>query len=369
MNIRNLAIALLATLCIFSCKEKPQKPHYTLSGKFGSGGDTIYIYGMNSSYDKIDTIITAPQSGEFTYEIEEDESRKLKMVLPSGEILNIFTEPDAKATLAKKGKTWVVTGSKMQERYNSLIAKFDTISERSRLYEAIGKHIKENAADEMNFMLLERYYLDIDDPKSSLIRERLKSFAGTLHDNPLMGTMEAKASSKRSNAERKAFPAIRFTDSNDSVIVLNTFKKKYFVATLWASWDSISVKRVQELSAIADSLGNEHFDLLNISLDYDTAAWRKTIADKEIKGRNVCDTKMWANSIAESFLIKELPFSMLVNYDRIIMEYNPPIDDLYQKADSLVTKYKKRLEEEEERRKKAEKEKKKEEKKKKAGKK
>lgn len=350
MNFRNLAAALLAALCILACEEEQHTPRYTLCGEYGSGGDTIYIYGTDSRHDRVDTIITQAPDGSFAYEVESGDSKWLKMALPSSEILNIYAEPDVKAILTKSGDKWDVSGDSIQERCDSLIAVFDTISERSRLYTEIEKHIKANADDEMNFMLLERYFIDIDDPKSALIRERIKDFAGMLHDSHRMAKIEEMASAKRSNAERKAFPAIRFTDSNDSIITLTTFKQKYFVATLWASWDSTSVKRVRELSVIADSLGEKHFDLLNISLDYDTAAWRKTIAEKEIKGINVCDTRMWQNSVAENFLIRELPFSMLVNYDRIIIKYNPPIENLYHDADSMITRYKKRLQEEEKRR-------------------
>lgn len=352
MNIRNLATVLLAMLCITACKEKIEPPRYTLSGKYGSGGDTLYIFGADNQYDKVDTIVTQSPSGSFSYNIELENARSLRMILPSSDILNIYAEPNTNASLVQNSKVWSISGGgKLQQRYNSLIAKFDTISERSRLYDAIDKHIKENASDEMNFMLLERYYIDIDDPKSAIIRERTKDFAGALHDNQKMAVIEEKASANRSNAERKAFPAIRFTDSNDSIITLTNFRKKYFIATLWASWDSTSVKRVQELSAISDSLDSDYFELLNISLDYDTAVWRKTISEKEIKGINVCDTRMWSNSVAEKFLIKELPFSMFVNYDRIIIEYNPSTDGLYHKADSLITKYEQRLKKEEERRK------------------
>ena len=108
---------------------------------------------------------------------------------------------------------------------------------------------------------------------------------------------------------------------------------------MWASWDSNSKETMTRLAGIQDSIESKSFAMLNISLDYDSVAWRNFIAEESIAGDNVLDSKMFNSPIVKQFCVNSLPFTILVSPYQRVVEYNPELDGLASHIDSLARKY------------------------------
>lgn len=336
--MKRVAILLTLLLTLAACKES--KPTYSLSGQYGSGGDTLYIFGLDSRHDRLDTLLT-DKSGEFTYKLSTDTLVPLTLIMPDGKMHPLYAEPNINATLenGNNGRI-IVKGGSMQALYDSITAKIDSVKGRVKKEDIIDKFISTHPMSEINIHLLQRYFIEIPDAKNPFIRTRLDKLGGTLQDNDYFADVKVKVSKKNSNIVHKAFPEFTFTTAEGKEIERNDYVGKYTIVTFWASWDSLSVGHLKELSKIARSNSDDEFALLNISLDHDTASWRRCIEKDTIEGDNICDAQLWDNSIVKEFNIEKLPFSLQMNpymrIDRFGVNAN---EEFATEIDSLIKKH------------------------------
>lgn len=316
--IKRALLLLLTIVCITACRENV--PTFTLSGTYGNGKDTLFVFGLDNRHDIVDTIVTG-KKGDFTYETETDTVLPLTIVLPDGTMLPLYAEPDVEGRLVadnRRKEAWRIEAGASQALYDSIAVILDSIEERSQRYSIIDNFIAKHPLSEVNIHLLQEHLIEIPDAKNALIRQRIDKLGGTLQDHEYLSDIKAKTKSQKSNIQHSAFPFFSCITADNDTVTRTDYLDKYLIVTFWASWDSASIKRMHELHHLGEKLDTTYFAMLNIAMDHDTAAWRRTIERDTIAGDNVCDAKMWENEIAKEFTIEKLPFSILVNpYQRV----------------------------------------------------
>ncbi len=336
--MRKRAILLSTILCIlFACGE--QTPTFTLEGTYGNGNDTIYMFGTDVRHNYIDTIYT-DEYGEFAYKLETDTIIPLAMILPDGNMLPVYAQPDITAALSLEENRWHIIGGPTQALYDSISKRLEAEPELSRRYEAIDSFIEKHPYSDINIHLLQRYFVEVGNPKSSLIKSRIELMGGTLQDNDYISKIKKLSNNKILNIVNKAFPEYIFTTATNDTVNRSTYMDKYLLVTFWASWDSASISHLSKFKDADKKIDSKYFGKLNISLDHDTASWRQSIENNIITGDNVCDLKMWENSVVKEFTIENLPFSILVNPYMRVHSFNPDPDTFIHTVDSLIEKYK-----------------------------
>lgn len=336
--MKRVAILLTLLLTLAACKDN--KPTYSLSGRYGSGGDTLYIFGLDSRHNRLDTLLT-DKSGEFFYRLSTDTLVPLTLVMPDGKMHPLYAEPNVEASFESnsEGKI-IVKGGAVQMLYDSIAAKIDSVKSRTKREDIIDRFIAAHPMSEINIYLLQQHFIEIPDAKNPFIRTRLDKLGGTLQDNDYLANIGVKTSTKNSNIVHKAFPEFTLTAADGKEVTRNDFIGKYTIVTFWASWDSLSVVHLKELSKIARNNSDEEFALLNISLDHDTAAWRRCLEKDTIEGSNICDAQLWDNCIVKEFNIEKLPFSLQMNpYMRIDRFGVIANDNFDAEIDSLILKH------------------------------
>ncbi len=346
--MKRLAFISLILLLIAGCKEAVSL--YTLEGVYGNGNDTLYLFGLDNRHDRIDTV-TTKNDGTFTYTLETDTIVSLGLLLPSNEILQIFAEPNVNATMKKEDNGWKISGSNIQQQYDSIMAKTESADGARLLQDVIDTFSIHNPYSEINIPLLRRYFIEIPKIRKSIISDKITKLGGTLQDNSYLSNIKSKVSSKNRNITNRILPTFNITLPDSSQITKIKYHDKYLLITFCASWDSAGKQKMRELNRIGAKKDTATFAMLNISLDYDTAHWNRYIAADSIAGDNVCDTKMWENDLVKNYDIESLPFNILVGPYMHILQFNVTSDYLNEELDSFITKHKKVKKEREERRK------------------
>lgn len=352
--MKKTVLTIATALCLLACKESTST--FSLAGEYGKGNDTLYIFSLDSRHGRIDTLLT-DENGLFGYSLETDTVVPLNLVLPNGTVMPLFAEPDIKAKLhtdTKNPENRKIIGGTVQALYDSIATVLGEKTERSQRYDAIDAFIERHPLSDVNIILLQRHFVETASAKNSLIRSRIDKMGGILQDNSYISDIKERVSQKHNNIVHRAFPEFRFTTASNEEVNRQSNMGKYTVVTFWASWDSASVSHMLNMSGMAAKRDTTSLALLNISLDHDTAQWRKCITDNNISGQNVCDVMMWNNKTAKEFAISKLPFSILVNPYQRIDKFNVSVAELDETIDSLITKHK----QDEERKKKREKERK-----------
>lgn len=353
--MKKTVLTTAAALCLLAaCKEDTRV--FTLAGEYGRGNDTLYLFGLDSRHGRTDTLLT-DKNGLFSYSLETDTVVPLNLVLPDGTIMPLFAEPDINATLhtdSTASGAHKISGGAVQALYDSIATVIENTTERSQRHDAIDAFIERHPLSDVNITLLQRHFVESPAAKNSLIRQRIEKMGGILQDNSYISAMKERVSQKRNNIVHSAFPEFTYTTADGKSVSRQSLLGRYTVVTIWASWDSASVACMRSMSETAAKRDTADMTLLNISLDHDTAQWRKCIADNKIGGHNVCDVTLWDNKTIKEFAISRLPFSMLVNPYQRIDEFDVSAAGIDSTIDSLITKYK----QDEERKKKREKDRK-----------
>lgn len=330
----------MIVLLLFACGR--QQSLYTLEGCVGGGYDTLYIYGLDDRHQQVDTIVT-DADGDFRYTLPTDTVVPLTLILQNGMLLPVYAEPDVEATLAGSNDCLRVQGGELQALHDSIVSRLDSIAEQSQRYDAIDEFIKLHPYSDVNIYLLQHYFVDIDDARGSLVRNRIEMMGGTLQDNSYISSIKRAVSVKQQNIQHRSAPEFELQAMDGSVLRRADYKDKYLLMTFWASWDSASVNYLRELRVVAETADTANFKMISISLDYDTVAWKQMISNDTLPGSHVCDARMWESSVVKEFTISKLPFTVLVNPYMRVDEFNVSPEWLAANIDSLTASYQSKL--------------------------
>ena len=336
--MKKLLFFALTLLLAASCKEAPR---YTITGNTGKGGDTLYLFGLDSRYEKIEKIACDKQ-GTFTHTVKTDTIAPLGLVMPSGELITLFAEPNVEAQLLPdsiKGEGWIVKGGREQALYDSIagiIAKAESNSQKQVHIEAF---TRSHPMSNVNVEIIRRFMVDIPQPNNNFILSRIRNLGGTLQDHEFFTEMQERTDSRNSNIIYKMLPSFSYTTADGKKVTQKRYREKMLIVNFWAAWDSLSRKQMKEISRQFAGCDTSRMSMLNISLDYDTALWRSSITRDSIAGDNVCDGKAWYNDTAKRFNISSLPFTLIASpYQRIDL-FGLTADQFTNVTDSLSKKY------------------------------
>lgn len=336
--MRRLSTYILLSLLVFSCKEK-EVPTYTIQGNDVKEG-TVYLWSSAEEHRKI---LSTNSNGSFTMSITLDKDAIFTLLLPDNKTVTLFAEPGITATLQpdtiiKSG--WSVAGGKTQELHDSISRILDASRDIDKQKKIIEEFVNRFPISEVNIELFRRYLIEIPNPDNEYLRKATSKLGGVLQDHIYFVTTKNILDKKTGNVKHRMFPTFSYTTSDGKKVDLGTYSDKYLLVNFWATWNSDSHERIKSLRDIKDAVKSNSFEILNISLDSDTAKWRNTIVEDSIIGDNVFDKKGMNSEILETFNITSLPYSVLVTPYKRIADYSLTLDSLTAvHIDSLARKH------------------------------
>lgn len=339
--MKNSRIITLFILLLLSCSKQEQVSTFTIEGNTGIPNGTVYLYGTDSRYQNADTAV-CDENGYFSFTIATDTIIPLALITPDMRYVPVYGEPLLKAELLRDSTLksgWSVRGGVTQAMHDSISRVLDACTRTDMLYENIDAFIATYPISDVNIEIIRRYMVGLPITDNRAIRSRISNLGGTMKDHSFFVTLKEKADSKASNIEHRSFPSFSYTVDDSTEYTQEQLLKKYTLVTFWASWDKNSRERIRMLADIQDSIKSKSFAILNISLDYDSAAWRQFITEDSIAGSNVIDSRMFNSPIAKQFSIKSLPFTMLVSPYQRILKYDVDMEGIAAYTDSLTKKY------------------------------
>lgn len=336
--MKKTLLLTLTLLLAIACKETPR---YTITGNTGSAGDTLLLFGLDSRYENIDKI-SCDEQGAFSHSIKTDTIAPLGLLLPDGELITLFAEPRVEAQLIAndiEGKGWIVKGGKEQATYDSIAALLAKAESNSARQVHLEEFTRTNPLSNVNVEIIRRFMVDTPHPNNSFILSRIRNLGGTLQDHEFFTEIQERIDNKNSNTLYKLFPSFRLTTADGKSITPKSYKGKMLVVNFWAAWDSLSRSQMREISRQFATKDTSKMSMLNISLDYDTALWKKSIMEDSIIGDNVCDGKVWHGDIVKRFNISNLTFTLIASPFQRIDLFELDTNNFSTITDSLANKY------------------------------
>ncbi len=344
--MRRGATAILLMLLLLSCGGTRQENMFTIKGNTGTPQGEVCLFGTDG---RCDTIYAArcDEDGDFSITVPSETALPFALITPGLDYIPVYSDPGITAELQRDTASsigWRIKGGRTQALHDSISGVLDACTSSARLYETIDSFILKYPVSDVNIEIFRRYLTGNPGTGNDEIRARITDLGGILQDHGFFASLKAKTDGKNSNIKHRSFPSFTGTTADSTEITQATYKKKYTLVTFWATWDSTCHERLRMLSSIQDSISSKSFAILNISLDYDSAAWRSFIAKDSIAGDNIMESKMFASPLASQFNIKSLPFTMLVSPYQRILEYDVAMDSIAAHIDSLARNYDKNQE-------------------------
>lgn len=334
-------------LCLFSCKEPNRS--FVLEGNVGNLSadsvrrpdsvyiDTIYIYGADALYERIDTVIAT--DGVFHYTAEVDTVTPLWVLFPNFHREMLFADKGLTTTMqgdtAAAGHIDIV-GGVQNELLHTFYSRIDSLSASDEVAQVADSFIRANPYSEVSIHLLREYFVHIPSPDPTKIKMLIGSMSGNLQDNNYIRQLQRSLNAYKPLVKNNVVANYNVRDAEGKNVSTADYKDTYLLITFWASWDEESRMRQRELIDIKKKYAKHNFDILSVSLDTDREAWRQAIEEDSATWRQANDLEGWNTGLVQRMQIDRLPANMLLNPQRRIQAIDLYGEALDKKIDELT---------------------------------
>lgn len=135
-------------------------------------------------------------------------------------------------------------------------------------------------------------------------------------------------------------PSIDFTlnDTAGKPVSLSSYKDKYVLIDFWASWCAPCRASFPELIATYNRFKSKRFEILGVSLDNNRELWLKAIETDQLPWTQVSDLKGASSDVAKLYNVTQIPQSLLIDPNGVIVGRNLTGKNLDDKLSALLIK-------------------------------
>ncbi|MCS2449242.1 DUF4369 domain-containing protein [Bacteroides thetaiotaomicron] len=371
--MKKSSILILIIICLVGCKKNSNETIITGEIK-GLGTDTLYLYGMDELYDRIDTIYAENDKFSFTtnvdtitsaylllknqieYPVFLDKGNKIKI---KGDTINlnlltisgnIYNEEFTEFQKALEGPT-------DKEADEKTIDKDTTVEPTKTAEEKAEEFILQHHSSYVSLYLLDKYFVQKESPDFTKIKKLVEVMTGVLQDKPYIERLNETITQTEKSEIGKYAPFFSLPNAKGEKITRSSdaFKQKSLLINFWASWnDSISQKQSNsELREIYKKYKkNKYIGMLGISLDVDKQEWKDAIKRDTLDWEQVCDFGGLNSEVAKQYSIRKIPANILLSSDGKILAKDLRGEELKKKIENMVEEATEKEKKEKERKKK-----------------
>ena len=288
-RMKNIYLAYFLIIMLSACGGKSSDT-VSLSGEIkGLGNDTLYIYGADEMYDRMDTLPV--ENGKFAKTLSPDTLVAAWLLFSDGSRYPFYMDKGDKIHIkgsAAELNSMEITGNPHNEELTAFRKELKGLGKPSEkvLEEKAGKFINEHHSSLASIYLLDKYFAQKEKPDYTLIKQLTEHMTGELKDRPYIDGLLDRIQEEEKAATGKTAAYFRLPNAEGKQITRSNFKDQYLLIHFWASWDTVS----RDSNAVYRRIyrkeqKNKKFALLGISLDLNKDNWKKAIETDTLKWR------------------------------------------------------------------------------------
>lgn len=324
--MKKSSILILIIICLCGCGKSSKKTSITGEIK-GLGTDTLYLYGMDESFDRIDTIFAKGDKFSYTTSIDTitsaylliDNQIEYPIFLDKGNQIKIKGNIDHPEFLD-------INGNRYNEEFTAFQKELSSLNNPSEkdLEQKAEEFIRIHHSSFVSLYLLDKYFVQKDSPDFNKIKKLIEVMTGILQDKLYIEKLNEAISLSEKTETGKYAPFFSLPNIKGEKITRSSedFKKKNLLINFWASWaDSISNHQSNsELKELYKKYKkNKHIAMLGVSFDMDKKEWQDAIKRDTLNWEQVCDFGGLNSEVAKQYAIKQVPSNILLAADGKIL--------------------------------------------------
>ncbi len=341
--MRKYSILLLLIIALSGCKKSSNE--VTINGEIeGLGTDTIYLYGMDELYDRIDTIYV--NNDKFSYQTEIDTITPAYLLLKDQTEYPIFLDKSNKIKIKgniTQPELLNIDGNIHNEEFYNFQKALTTSASTSEkeIQNKAEEFIKQHHSSLVSLYLLDKYFVQMQSPDYAKIKELISIMTGVLQDKPYIANLNEVISQIEKSNLGKYAPFFSLPNIKGEKITRSSeiFKGKCLLINFWASWsnDTFQKQNNKVLRALyAKYKKSNHLGMLGISLDLDKKEWEKAIKNDTLNWEQVCNFGGLNAEIAKQFSVTKIPLNILLSAEGKIIARDIAGESLKKEVDKAI---------------------------------
>lgn len=326
-NIGHYFVLLLAILSISACNKAKEIEGTALIGNIGNLADTLYFYGTDRFYDRLDTILV--KDGKFVHQIEVDTTitafifakniTDTRVFIGKNDQLQIKINPTDSLSL-------YISGNIMHQEYDSLKVDLSTTTDTLAV---IKEHIAKHPLSLTNIAIIQDYLAWTKNPPYPIIEDIINGLPGTLKDRQNIEDIISNIASAQRAQTGKGSLFFNLSNMKGKFIDKKDFDNNLLLLYFWATWDDHSIQLNKEIKAIHKKWkNNKKLQIVGISLDIDTTYLAQVVKKDTLNWTILKDPKGWDSQTAERYGVTQLPTTFFIDKNGDIIGRDLPIDSL-----------------------------------------
>lgn len=315
--MKNSYLAYFLLIILSACNGK-QTTSVSLSGEIkGLGNDTLYIYGADKMYNRMDTLIV--KNDKFSAKLSTDTLVSTWLLFSDGTEYPLYLNKGNKIEI-KGSKAELasldITGNTPNEELTAFQKDLKGLGKPSEkaLEQKAEAFINNHHSSLVSIYLLEKYFVQKPLPNFELIAKLIDQMTGELKDRPYIDELLDQIQNEEKVSVGKTAPYFHLSNAKGKDVSRSDFKDKYLLVHFWASWDQQSREANSNLRRVyKKELKNKDFALWGISLDIDKEAWKDAIKKDTLSWEQSCNFSGWNTEVIKQLAIQELPSNILLN--------------------------------------------------------
>lgn len=241
-RMKNIYLAYFLIIMLSACGGKSSDT-VSLSGEIKSlGNDTLYIYGADEMYDRMDTLPV--ENGKFSKTLSPDTLVAAWLLFSDGSRYPFFMDKGDKIHIkgsAAELNSMEITGNPHNEELTAFQKELKGLGKPSEkvLEEKAGKFINEHHSSLASIYLLDKYFAQ---KKSRIIPNQTtdRTHDGRTERPSLYRRAARSHPGRRKGCDRKDCHLLPPAQRRRKQITRSNFKDQYLLIHFWASWDTVS---------------------------------------------------------------------------------------------------------------------------------
>lgn len=348
--MKKIYLAYLLLIILSACGSKNTNSVH-LSGEIkGLGNDTLYIYGTDKFYNRMDTLLV--KDDKFSATLTTDTLASTWLQFSDGTEYPLYLDKGDNIKIkgsAAELTSLEITGNAPNEELTAFQKELKGLSTPSEkaLEEKAEAFINNHPSSLVSIYLLEKYFVQKPQPDFALIKEMTANMTGGLKDRPYVDELLDLIQEEEKISIGKTIPYVNLPNAKGTQISRTSFKDKYLLIHFWASWDPQSMEANAALRRIyKKEEKNKLFALWGISLDIDRKEWEEAIKRNTLRWEQSCDFSGWNTAPIKQLAIQALPANLFLSPSGKIEGKNMSEEDIKKKLEEIEQKEKEKKERE-----------------------
>lgn len=329
-------------------------------------GRLEFLYPVADS-SKSDTVEVKKGKFEYTLELKEPMNMIFRKLGTRGEEISFFADPGKVTITAYSDSMWTskVSGGpsqtlflKADEQLRAIMKPAEALgqafqaaqqtqnmnelmriqAEYTRLQDSAKSYTKNFIFSNRNNIVAAYFSLVyLNEPgKEDLIKNIYDTLTPAVKKSYFGTKMGELVAFSAATAIGAVAPDFTQNDLTGKPVSLSSFRGQYVLLDFWASWCQPCRQENPNIVAAYNAFKDKGFTILGVSLDQDSTAWKKAIADDKLTWNHVSDLKYWENAAAKTYGIRSIPASFLLDKEGKIIAKNLRGEELAAKLAELL---------------------------------